>query len=190
MKLKRFLAGVGVFCFSALLVPSAQACAEEPSGSTTTIRTTVPDTHTVLLDIGEHGSVIINGKAYTSKEKEVLVSRLAEQSYTIEAEKGWQVDMVAYALKAKLVNIELKGNTFTAPAINSNENKLTVRFKQQSASGNAGSHEQSGNTGTGVQTGDNANIILFCGLLIFSGTVIALINKKKIHAVCDWAKQQ
>ena len=56
---------------------------------------TVSDTHTITLDVGEHGSVSVDGTAYTGTQK-VEIPRLAEQSYYIQAYNDWEIDTVSY----------------------------------------------------------------------------------------------
>ena len=56
---------------------------------------TVSDTHTITLDVGEHGSVSVDGTAYTGTQK-VESPRLAEQSYYIQAYNDWEIDTVSY----------------------------------------------------------------------------------------------
>lgn len=134
LKLKRFLAGVGTLCLVLSLLLPLQVHAQGSTGSTT-IKTTVPDTHIVLLDIGEHGSVLINDKVCTSEDKQVEVARLAEQTYIIQPDKGWQIESVWYGQMDAQETVKLSEDTFTAPAIYSDENKLTVTFRKSSAGG-------------------------------------------------------
>lgn len=175
MKLKKFLAGVGALLLcSALLLPVPAQAADQSEG-VTTITTRVPDTHTVLLEIGEHGSVLIGGKTYTSKDKQVEVARLAEQTYTIQPDKGWQVEQVKYGQKGALEAVKLTDNSFTAPAVNSDDNKLTVTFKKGSAGGGTDkptTPDKGG--GTGVKTGDNAPILLWGTVAVIALAGIAL----------------
>lgn len=178
MKLKKFLSGIGALLLcSALLFPVPTQAADESEG-VTTITTKVPDTHTVLLDIGEHGSVRIDDKTYTSKDKQAEVARLAEQTYTIQPDKGWQVEQVKYGQKEAPEAIKLTDNAFTAPAVNSNDNKLVVHFTKVSA-GENNTHKPNGNGNTGVQTGDNSNIAGMGTLLLLSMTAIILLSKRK-----------
>lgn len=179
MKLKKFLAGVGALLLcSALLFPVPAQAADESEG-VTTIKTRVPDTHSVLLDIGEHGSVRIDDKTYTSKDKQAEVARLAEQTYTIQPDDGWQVEQVKYGQKEAPEVIKLTDNAFTAPAVNSNDNKLIVRFTKASAGGGNNTHKPNDSGNTGVQTGDNSNIASMGTLLLLSMTAIILLSKRK-----------
>lgn len=164
MKLKKFLAGVGTLCLALILFLPLQVHAQESAGSTS-ITTKVPDKHTVLLDIGEHGSVLVNGKTYTHADKEVQIARLAKQKYIIQAEDGWQIESVRYGKADAQEIVKLADNAFTAPAINSNDNKLTVTLKQLSG---GTTQDKGGNIGTGVQTGDTTNVMLWSLLALLS----------------------
>lgn len=182
MKLKNFLAGVGALLLcSALLLPVPVQAADQ--GKSTTITTKVPDTHTVLLDIGEHGSVIINGTAYRQENKSVEIERLKEQTYTIQPDKGWQVESVSYGQKDTLDTVRLTDSSFTAPAVNRDDNKLIVRFAEipsGSSGNNTDDQTKPGQNGsTGVKTGDTANIAEMCTLLFLSMTAIILLLRKK-----------
>lgn len=179
MKLRKFLAGVGALLLcSALLLPVPAQAADQRE-DVTTITTRVPDTHTVLLEIGEHGSVLIGGKTYTSKDKQVEVARLAEQTYTIQPDKGWQVEQVKYGQKDALEAVKLTDNAFTVPAVNSDDNLLTVTFKK----GSAGSGTDKPTTpdkggGTGVKTGDTTNLPFTVALFLLSGSASVILYMK------------
>ncbi|SHH57163.1 hypothetical protein SAMN02745196_00818 [Clostridium collagenovorans DSM 3089] len=169
MKQKKVLAGIAaLFICSAMLIP-IQVHATEQSEGATTITTTVPDTHTVLLDIGEHGSVKINDKTYTSKDSSAEIARLGEQRYIIQSDKGWQIDNVRYGSEGQQEMINLRDNAFTAPAITSNNNRLIVSLKKApttSGTGN-GSSSQNSQINTSVQTGDTARITLWSMIAMF-----------------------
>lgn len=188
MKLKNFLAGVGALLLcSAMLLPVPVQAADQ--GESTTITTKVPDTHHVLLDIGEHGSVIINGIDYSQENKSVEIERLKEQTYTIQPDKGWQVESVSYGQKDTLDTVKLTDNSFTAPAVNSDDNKLTVTFKKAPFSGGNGTDstnkpttpDKGGNTHTGVQTGDNTHVQLWgtVTVMALAGIVLTAGMKRK-----------
>lgn len=189
MKLKKFLAGVGTLCLVLTLLLPLQVHAQENTGSTT-ITTRVPDTHIVLLDIGEHGSVFIGGKTYTSKDKQVEVSRLAEQTYIIQPGKGWQIETVLYGQVGTEEQVMLSKDTFTAPAINSNDNKLTVTFQKNSVSNGANKEntdtpDKYNQTGINAKTGDTANIFLWFALIGVSGLGVFILirynHKRQIN---------
>lgn len=176
MKLKKFLAGVGTLCLALTLFLPLQVHAQE-STSSTTITTKVPDTHTVLLDIGEHGSVLVNEKTYTHADKEAQIKRLVKQKYIIQAEAGWQIESVRYGKADAQETVKLTDNAFVAPAINSNDNKLTVTLKKAPL----GSIDKGNNVHTGVQTGDNAPILLWGTVftLALSGVALTAGMKRK-----------
>lgn len=201
LKLKRFLAGVGTLYLVLSLFLPLQVHAQGSTGSMT-IKTTVPDTHIVLLDIGEHGSVLINDKTCTSEDKQVEVARLAEQTYIIQPDKGWQIESVRYGQMGAQETVKLSGDTFTAPAIYSDENKLTVTFRKSPAGGGTdtegtgtegtdtegkdteGTADKDGQsaaqTGTGVKTGDTFRLIMWLPLLGISGVTALMLRRKKM----------
>ncbi len=147
----------------------------------TNIATRVPDTHTVLLDIGEHGSVLIGGKTYTPKDKQVEIARLAEQTYTIQLDKGWQVEKVKYGQKDALETILLADNAFTAAAVNGDDNQLTVTFKKDSAgSGTDKPTSPDKGSGTGVKTGDTTNLSFTVALFLLSGSASVILYMKTV----------
>lgn len=185
MRGKKLLAGIGMFCLlSALLLP-VQVHATENSGDTQ-ITTTVPDTHIVLLDIGEHGCVIADKQTYTHKDKSIEVERLAELTYTIQPDKGWQVESVSYGFEDAQEAVELKDNAFTAPPVTKDGNKLTVRFKKAPFAGGDNTDkpatpDKGGNTHTGVKTGDNTNVLLWSMVAVISlaGVITVLLFKRR-----------
>lgn len=52
-----------------LLLPTQTYAAEQKGSGVTTLKTTVPDAHTVLLDIGEYGSVTVGKEIYTGTQE-------------------------------------------------------------------------------------------------------------------------
>lgn len=189
MKPKKFLAGVGALLLCSILLLPIQVQATGQSEQATTITTKVPDTHTVLLEIGGHGSVIINGRAYTTKDKSVEIERLKEQSYTIQPDNGWQVESVSYGQKDAQEAVRLTDNSFTAPAVCDNDNRLTITFKKAPFSGGNGTDstdkpttpDKGGNTHTGVQTGDNTHVQLWgtVAVMALAGIVLTAGMKWK-----------
>ena len=181
MKWKRFLAGVGTLCLGLSLFLPLQVRAQENTGSTA-IKTTVPDAHIVLLDIGEHGSVLINDRTYTAKDEQVEVARLAEQTYIIQPDEGWQIEQVKYGQEGVQETVKVSKGAFTAPAICSDDNKLTVTFQKNSANGDTDTPDKGGQTspqtGTGVKTGDTVNFILWLSLLGGSGGAVLILRRK------------
>lgn len=126
MKLKKFLAGIGALLLCSLLFLSIEGQAAEQSENVMPITTKVPDAHTVLLDVGKHGFVLINGKTYTHENKEAEIGRLARQEYIIQADKGWQTESVRYGKAGAQETVKLTDNAFTVPAINSDDNQLRL----------------------------------------------------------------
>lgn len=64
LRMKKLMAGIAALCLLAVLLPPLRAYAAEQSKGTT-ITTTVPDTHTIALEIGSHGSVSVEETPYT-----------------------------------------------------------------------------------------------------------------------------
>lgn len=183
MKLKKFLAGIGALLLCSLLFLPIEGQAAEQSENVMPITTKVPDAHTVLLDVGKHGFVLINGKTYTHENKEAEIGRLARQEYIIQADKGWQTESVRYGKAGAQETVKLTDNAFTVPAINSDDNQLTVTFKKAPAGGGSGTgNTKTGKGGiisTGTQTGDTTNIAGMGTLLLLSMTAIILLAGKK-----------
>ena len=190
MRLKKFLAGIGAFCLcSALLLP-VQAQAADQSSGTTTLTTTVPSTHEVQLVIGDHGSVNVNGTEYNGTVT-VEIPRLAEQTYTVVPDHGYQIDTVTYGLSGSEEAVELTESSYTAPALNQDGNILTVTFEKTSSGTASGSDNTGGasggqsGSGTGntagnktgsVQTGDETNIFFWVSALAISFLLIVSIK--------------
>lgn len=192
MRIKRLLTGISAFCFCITLISPVQALAEEQS---TKLTVKVPSEHTVQLEIGEHGSVTVEGETYTGTQT-IEVDRLKKETYTIQAEKGWKVAEVTYGLKGQAEKAELEDSVFTAPAINQDGNVLTVTVVEGTetpdetptptpdATGTPtpGATEKPtgvpGGTGSGgssakgtvntVKTGDETNIGFFIGIMVVS----------------------
>ena len=190
MRIKKFLAGIGALCLcSALLLP-IQAQAAEQSNGTTTLTTTVPDTHSVQLVIGEHGSVKVNDEEYRGTVT-VEVPRQAEQTYLIAPESGWQIDTVTYGIAGSEETVSLKDSAYTAPAVYQDGNVLTVTFEKSAAGsgGTSGSGNQTGDSGNkqsgagSVQTGDNTHLEVFSALLILSGVMTAILLKLRKKSI-------
>lgn len=179
MKLKGLLAGVSALCLAAALLLPIRVHAAGQS-STTTLTTTVPASHTIQLDIGEHGYIEIGGKQYRGNTT-VQIKRFAEQEYTIKADKGWQVSSVSYGQENQLKQNELQSEfTFTAPAIFSDDNVLKITWKEAKASGGGSSGSDIQHKGSIVPTGDNSSITIWGLLILMSGTALCYVyNKKK-----------
>lgn len=171
MKIRRLLAGIGALCLAAVLVLPVSVRAAEESSGTTTITTTVPDTHTVTLEIGEHGSVTTDGKVYTGTQN-IQVKRLAEQKYIITPDKGWLIDTVTYGKPDSMETVALDSdNTYTAPALYEDGYVLAVKFVKDSA-------------GKGAKTGDDSTLGLWVAAAGLSMVVLFLgtrMRRKRIQ---------
>lgn len=167
MKLKRIL-----FVLVCLMMFSTKVYAKEGS---TEISTTVPEKHTVTLDIGDYGYVLIDGKRYGSEDKYIEVERLSKHKYTIVVEKGYVIESVYYGDEL----VELIDNSFIAPEI-SEEIKLKVNFAKKSISDSEiGKDETVSNEKIdSVNTGDESKIMMTLMLLIVSGLMIRRCYKK------------
>ena len=76
-----------------------------------TIRTTVPQRHTVAVE-AEGGKVITNNKVCGDT---VLIERQKEQTYWIVPDEGKELDRLYY--NGEDVTGQMAGSTFTAPAL-------------------------------------------------------------------------
>lgn len=180
MRIKRLLAGMGALCLIAALFLPVQAYAAEGNSGTTTITTTVPDTHTVTLEIGEHGSVTTDGTAYTGTQ-EIQIKRLSEQKYTITPDKGYQIDTVSYGKTGSMETVSLdSNNTYTAPALNEDGFILKVTFQASPDSSAGGT---TGSSGSSPKTGDYTHIRVWGSLFALSALLMvsAVRKKKKIQ---------
>ena len=152
MRKKKYIAKIGALCLMlAMLFPTAVFAAEQ----STKLTTKVPDTHTVRLEIGDHGSVTVGKETYTGT-KEIQVKRLAEVSYKIKADGKYEIETVTY--DGADVTDQLHGKSYQAAPINKDGIvfKVTFRDKKQTPSSPAETPGM-GTSGTGsadVQTGD------------------------------------
>ena len=176
MKLKGLLAGVSALCLATVLLLPIQVHAADQS-STTTLTTTVPASHTIQLDIGEHGYIEIGGKQYHGNTT-VQIKRFTEQEYTIKADKGWRVSSVSYGqgnqVKQEESQVEF---TFTAPAVISDDNVLKVTWKEAKISSFSGNDTQ--DKGSIVSTGDNTSIAIWGLLILISGTALCYVYSRR-----------
>ena len=185
MRIKKILARIAVLCLASALLLSVQVHAEDQSQGTT-ITTTVPDTHTITLDIGEHGSVIVDRTTYTGTQK-IEIPRLAEQSYYIKADNGWEIDTVSYGKADSLETVSLdKENRYTASALYEDGLMLKVTWKKAQAQP---SDTRQGNTGTGtttgnnVKTGDMTNPAVWGTLLGLSALLLMYVGTMKQRSI-------
>lgn len=177
MKLKRIL-----FVLVCLMLFSTKIYAKEGS---TEISTTVPEKHTVTLDIGEYGYVLIDGKRYDSEDKYIEVERLSKHKYTIVAEEGYVIESVYYDDEL----VELVDNSFIAPEI-SEEIKLKVNFVRESVTDKEEPvtdevKDETENKETvnnekvnSIDTGDDSKVLMMSMLLIVSGLMVRRCYKK------------
>ena len=128
MRLKKRLASISACLFAAfLLLPMSVSAA---GSSTVTLQATIPATHRVQLAIGANGVVSIDGVEHTGNTN-VDIARLSEQEYIVKAGEGWQIQSVMYAgVEQKYTSDKLTQLTFTAPAINTDGQQLTVIFAE------------------------------------------------------------
>ncbi len=167
MKLKRIL-----FVLVCLMMFSTKVYAKEGS---TEISTTVPEKHTVTLDIGDYGYVLIDGKRYDSEDKYIEVERLSKHKYTIVVEEGYVIKSVYYGDEL----IELIDNSFIAPEI-SEEIKLKVNFAKKSIADSEIVKDETVNNekSEGIDTGDDSKVLMMSMLMIVSGLMIRRRYKK------------
>lgn len=114
-----------MYLLAALFFPVSAFAAEQ----STQLTVTVPSSHSVHLEIDEHGSVKVDGKTYTGT-KTIQVDRLKEQKYVIQAEDGYEITEVTYGPEGQAEEITLTGSAFTAPALNQDGNTLTVTVEE------------------------------------------------------------
>ena len=128
MRLKKRLASISACLLAAvLLLPMSVQAA---GSSSVTLQATIPATHRVQLAIGANGAVSIGGVEHTGNTS-VDISRLSEQEYIVKAGEGWQIQSVMYAgIEQKKTSDKLTQLTFTAPAINTDGQQLTVVFAE------------------------------------------------------------
>lgn len=106
-----------------LLLLSAFGLTAFAESGSTTLTTTIPCT--VMLQVGEHGKVTVDGTDYTGNagfQRDVGTA----VTYTFTPNGLYRVDKVIY--NGTEVTSELSGNTWTAPALTGNA-ALSVSFK-------------------------------------------------------------
>jgi Uncharacterised Sugar-binding Domain. len=128
MRLKKRLASISACLFAAfLLLPMSVSAA---GSSTVTLQATIPATHDVQLVIQGQGALSVNATQYRQNGL-IAVERLAEQEYNIKADEDWNIVSVMYAgMEQKSASDKLTQLTFTAPAINTDGQQLTVVFAE------------------------------------------------------------
>lgn len=131
-----------VCTFSALMAPMKVKGQEVGSGETT-IHIRVPDTHSIKMDIGDHGSLRINGTTYKGI-REIDVERLSYPRFEIIADKGYEINTVYY--QGKNVTGEVKNNLYTAPLLYEEGITFKVDFKKGSANSEEGNIPDDGSS--------------------------------------------
>ena len=149
-------AAVAVLFLLAAVVLPVQALAAE-----TNLTLTVPERHSVTLEIGENGSVRVENTGYRDSAT-AWVRRQAAQRYMIEPEAGYMV-LAAYYNGVDVTD-QIKDNVFTAPALIA-DGVFTVTFAK----------DLSSPTSPNIpQTGDQSDLFLSFVLLLASGTGLVL----------------
>lgn len=175
------------------------------SAAGTALETTIPDKHTVSMEIGEHGSIMIDHQEYTGTAK-IDLSRHSTVTYTIIPETGYRLSVFEYNGQDCLKDVS--GQEFTTPYISDDaifniqfvpENSETSKQENSSSpeSSVQGSDENSkvtsnqnsisegsinGESNSGseppVLTGDNSSYGILLAAAI-SGAVIWITAKKR-----------
>lgn len=116
-----------------------------------------------------------NEKTYTHEDEEAKIERLTEQKYIIQADEGWQIESVRYGKADAQEDRRLTEHAFTAPAINSDDNKLTVRFEKTSSDGANAADKTDSKKSAGVRTGDSTNIGFYLSLTAASALLLIAV---------------
>ena len=183
MRKKKYIAKIGALCLMlAMLFPTAVFAAEQ----STKLTTKVPNTHTVRLEIGDHGSVTVGKETYTGT-KEIQVERLAEVSYKIKVDGKYEIETVTY--DGADVTEQLRGKTYQAPPINKDDIKLKVTFRDKKGGSDSqtnGTTGTNGSTKNPVKTGDETNLALWIAVAaIAMGVLVATgVQKQRKKSKC------
>lgn len=92
--------------------------------SGTTITTTIPKQHSLLMQVSDGGSVKINGKTVKDKET-ITVERLKDTMIQIKAKKGYQLDKLLIAGEER--KSEMDEDVFVMKAVNA-DHEIHVTF--------------------------------------------------------------
>lgn len=188
MKIRKAFTMFSMLCAVIMLLYPVTAFASEEQNAVT-VKTEVPSSHTVTLKIAEHGSVIVNGTAYTGTQK-IEVGRLKAQTYEVKAESGWKIGSVSYGQSGQETAVSLTEDSYTAEALYEDGYVLNVAvIKDTSGTASTGS-TSTGSTSTGsgttsstgtqgAKTGDETAVCWFAGLLFLSALVAVFIIKRK-----------
>lgn len=165
------------FVLCCLLFACSGGLAYADTGGTQRIETTVPCT--VTLDVGEHGSVIVDGTRYTgggSFRRDVG----AVVTYSIEPDNGYEIAEMTYG--AANVTAESKGGTYRAKPLEGDVTVAVTFSKAASADGpssslRAGDSALSrGATSVLAQTGDSTLLGVLLMLLPPSGAMLLVLG--------------
>lgn len=92
--------------------------------SGTTITTTVPNQHSLLMQVSDGGRVKVNGKTVEDKET-IAVERLKDAMIQIKAKKGYQIEKLL--IDGEERKSEISGNVFNMKAVNT-DHEIQVTF--------------------------------------------------------------
>lgn len=168
MRTGKFFAAVVMLCLCFMIIEPVQAGTEEKS---TELTTQIPDEHLVNLDIGKHGSVIVDGKKYTGKQ-EIKVRRLETQTYQVKPDSGYQADKVLYNGKT----VKLTDSTYTAEAIYEDGLTLKVTFIKEKASVLGSSSKNTASKSNAAKTGDTADSVTWFLALFLSVAACVMLS--------------
>lgn len=175
MRKKKYIAKIGVLCLMlAMLFPTTVFAAEQ----STKLTTKVPDTHTVRLEIGEHGSVTVGKETYTGT-KEIQVKRLAEVSYKIKVEGKYEIETVTY--DGADVTDQLHGKSYHAAPINKDGIVFKVTFRDKKGGSDSqtnGTTGTNGSTKKPVKTGDETNLALWIAVAATAAGVLVIAGSR------------
>lgn len=178
MRKKKYIAKISVLCLMLAMLFPTTTFAASAADSTTKLQTTVPKTHTVRLEIGEHGSVTVGKETYTGT-KEILVNRLSEVSYKIKADGKYEIETVTY--DGADVTDQLRGKSYHAAPINKDGIVFKVTFRDKKGGSDSqtdGTTGTNGSTKNPVKTGDETNLALWTGIIGGSALLVVFLATK------------
>lgn len=166
MKLQKFSLSLSLLCLMLLLFMPMTVFA---GSGTTTLKTEVPATHAVQLEIQGEGSITADDKTYT-ESRTIDIERLKAQLYSFKADEGWQLKSVSYGMGDDIKEMPVEGDTFTAPELNKDGNTLRVVFEKKPAM------PVNDNSS---KTGDDAIPLLWAALMTFAAVAMWAIYRCK-----------
>lgn len=184
MKFKKLLTGFSILCMAATLFLPLSVSASE--SGTTSLTTTVPDTHNVELVIKGNGTVKADKQEYKTSQT-IQIPRLSQLTYEFVADEGWQLESVSYGKEGSVKEVALTGTSFMPEEVYEDGYTLHVVFAEKGKTGtdgtNKGDNIQVGADGTNksdnVQTGDQTNVVFWEVLLMGSTVAVCSLSKKK-----------